>query len=688
MENQNEYIHKLVASGLSVLPITEGEKRPHQILGPKHDLLTRLATQEEVDSWITGGVKSWGVAGGAVSGNLVTLDFDEKHYPGLYELWYAKLSDEQRKMVDTCHKNSTRNKGTHLHYRTQTSQPTTKLARRVEFNQKLNKEEIVTTAETKAHNGYALIPPSAGYITMQGSLLDLPLVSDEIHEELVDLLRVFNEVQDEPPTEYEWKPTDVVTGNRPGDRFNQQASWSEILEPHGWVEESKNYWRRPGKEKGQGISATTNHEDRPIIYVFSSSASPFEQNRGYSKFHAFTLLNHGGDFKEAAREAALMYPKEENVTKSSETIGSEWSPTNRPRLWSIGDILGHDFGMEEWLIDSLISKQGMMALSGNPGDYKTWVSIHFALCVSRNLPVFGKFKTVQGGVLIIDEEDHLRLLKKRLELLGAKDTDNIHYFSQSGIKVDVEAVRDMILEIVREKNIKLVILDSLVRVHQQEENDSGGMSKVFSSLQKIIKAGASILFTHHHRKQQKGQSTVSRGQSMRGSSDILAAVDSHTTIEKKNDTENRLVLRQTKLRQGELLPPFEVTITTSEFGPSGFEYAGDYDEKKKKAEEVAEVIPSLLVEDMLSRSDIHKALKEEYGKTVIDMGIKLAEETEAIERVPKEDLPKEDRRKLYYQLPTSQDYIEEEKQEGDLAIKNAESEPRSDDTTTSEEDGF
>jgi hypothetical protein len=264
--------------------------------------------------------------------------------------------------------------------------------------------------------------------------------------------------------------------------------------------------------------------------------------------------------------------------------------------------------------------------------------------------VFGKFEATQGAVLIIDEEDHLRLIKKRLELLGAKPTDEIYYLSQNGIKVDIEAVRDSILEIVKEKSIKLLILDSLVRVHQQDENDAKGMAKVFSSLQKIIGAGASILFTHHHRKQ-TGFSSSNPGQSMRGSSDILAAVDCHITLEKKKEEPDKLIMKQTKLRQAELLPPFEINIIKGENGPAGFEYAGDYDEKKLKAEEASEGVVLVLGDGMKSRTELLEALGEEFGKTAIEDGIKIAEEKERIERVPKEELPKENKRKAYYRIP-------------------------------------
>lgn len=311
----------LSSQGLSLIPITEGEKKPHSILGPKHDLLTRRSTHEEVEKWVAAGVKSWGVANGAVSGNLVTLDFDEKHYEGLYDLWYARLSDEQLAVVDMCAISTTRNNGHHVRYRTDTPQPTIKLARRVELNSETQKEDIVTTAEVRGEGSQALIPPSAGYAFIQGDLTTLPQVTDEMHEELIDILRTFNEVENAPATEYERRPTDTIPGDRPGDRLNALMSWEEILMPHGWVQELKNHWRRPGKKAGEGISATTDHAGVPMLYVFSSSAAPFTENRGVSKFHAFALLNHDGDFKAAARAAAAMYPSEEHMASLDDYEG-------------------------------------------------------------------------------------------------------------------------------------------------------------------------------------------------------------------------------------------------------------------------------------------------------------------------------------------------------------------------------
>ena len=64
------------------------------------------------------------------------------------------------------------------------------------------------------------------------------------------------------------------------------------------------FWQRSGKD-GIGGSATTGHcsndESGDLLYVFSSNADPFESQRAYSKFSAFGLINHEGDFSAASR---------------------------------------------------------------------------------------------------------------------------------------------------------------------------------------------------------------------------------------------------------------------------------------------------------------------------------------------------------------------------------------------------
>jgi hypothetical protein len=130
-------------------------------------------------------------------------------------------------------------------------------------------------------------------------------------EMLADLARSLNE---QPPVELPPSrpvPDGGGAGGRPGDDFNRRASWEDILPGKGWVAVRRTgeitHWRRPDK-KQPGTSATTGKCRSPVggdlLYVFSSNAQPFEPERCYSKFSAFALLYHGGDFALAAADLA------------------------------------------------------------------------------------------------------------------------------------------------------------------------------------------------------------------------------------------------------------------------------------------------------------------------------------------------------------------------------------------------
>ena len=111
----------------------------------------------------------------------------------------------------------------------------------------------------------------------------------------------FRECRAEPPK----KPADCSSGDRPGDDFNQCATWDELLQPEGWAliyeRDEIGHWRRPGKDVG--ISATTNFGGSDLFYCFTTSTE-FDANRAYDKFSAYTYLHHGGDFGAAAKDLA------------------------------------------------------------------------------------------------------------------------------------------------------------------------------------------------------------------------------------------------------------------------------------------------------------------------------------------------------------------------------------------------
>jgi hypothetical protein len=101
-----------------------------------------------------------------------------------------------------------------------------------------------------------------------------------------------------------------IDGNKPGDDFNRRGwDWAQILSPaaNTWQlsrqSGSIRYWTRPGKR--DGWSATTGFCDSKsgdLLYVFTDAGAPLEAKRAYSKFSAYAMLWHKGDFSAAASE--------------------------------------------------------------------------------------------------------------------------------------------------------------------------------------------------------------------------------------------------------------------------------------------------------------------------------------------------------------------------------------------------
>jgi hypothetical protein len=150
-------------------------------------------------------------------------------------------------------------------------------------------------------------PLNKPYLLLQGDLFNVPTISAEQRSVMFAAARTFNRHWKQPRPIV--KPTataiglNIGNGDRPGDAFNRSASWEQVLEPHGWTIAScrgdTTYWQKPGSYDREH-HATTGYGGTDLFFVFSTSARPFEAGRSYSKFAAYALLNHQGDFRKAA----------------------------------------------------------------------------------------------------------------------------------------------------------------------------------------------------------------------------------------------------------------------------------------------------------------------------------------------------------------------------------------------------
>jgi len=326
-------------AGLCVLPARRAEKRP--AVGAWKRYRQARPTDAELSAWLANprnAPDAICIVTGAVSGNTEIIDFDAGG--ALFAAWWERLPVElrERLVIET-----TPSDGYHVIYRCEAA-----VCGNLKLAQRKVGDRITTLIETRGEGGLFLCAPTMGYILGHGDLADLPVLTVAERDALLQAAWELNEYLP-PVVDGPRNPTHISGGgdvgqrgpssvgqrqlsadnshhrdcptdngmvgqrmamsvepcgsashnaDRPGDDFNLRGDPRSVLEQHGWVRVKggdNEYWRRPGKQSG--TSATLKDG---VFYVFSSNAASFEPNRGYSPFAVYTLLNHGGDFEQAA----------------------------------------------------------------------------------------------------------------------------------------------------------------------------------------------------------------------------------------------------------------------------------------------------------------------------------------------------------------------------------------------------
>lgn len=257
--------------------------------------------------------------------------------------------------------------------------------------------------------------------------------------------------------------------------------------------------------------------------------------------------------------------------------------------------MGTVYPERTWLVNELIPAGALTVMSASPGSYKTWLLLSTAIAVAEGSNLFGEFEVQQGRVLIIDEETGESQLKDRLLKLGANKDLPINFLSRKGFATSEENMDELLLD-ARAYEVKLVIVDTLVNIHSGDENNPGDMTEVFKQLRRLADVGIAVIVAHHNRK--SGSRVGNSGEEMRGSSGILAAVDCHIGVVRKNKT-RRVTLEQTKNRYGEELAPIKLELIgdTKANETLVFEYIGQAEREQNKDEVLYKIVVQLLTEN-------------------------------------------------------------------------------------------
>lgn len=443
---------------------------------------SRLATDEELKEWFADDASVKGIATicGAVSDHMELIDFDyecERIFPDWKETVDSMLSD----VFSRCHVSKSP-RGYHVRYRCKdmTIPGNDKLAKSAD-----GKETFI---ETRGEGGYALAPGTPPECHKLGidyhDISDRPMhvvlketITVEERAVLIDTAKSYNlyakneEEKEAPPkhtSSQNGNPSNasifkqkavgstVPDRNRPGDDFNATATWDEVLEPFGWKAVGKRrdgaiLWRRPGKDCGSSATSgfCKGELTGDLLHVFSSNAAPLEAEKSYSKFAAYTVLKHKGDFAAATADLGKQGYGEKAKKPDKSPVSANVSETENVTI-KASQIKPRAV---EWLWYGRIPLRKMTTFAGVGGIGKTFVLCDISARVSRGLewPDGNGECAREGKVLYISgEDDPEDTLVPRLIECGA-DLDKISFmrmkaqdhFSLADLPVLDKAISEM-----------------------------------------------------------------------------------------------------------------------------------------------------------------------------------------------------------------------------------------------------
>jgi len=229
---------------------------------------------------------------------------------------------------------------------------------------------------------------------------------------------------------------------------------------------------------------------------------------------------------------------------------SRWRPATFEEIMSWKDPVP--------MFEGLPIYEGTLNLHvGSGGDFKSLTALGgLAKSILSGQPLFGKFKVLRTGkVLIIDEENPKSILKRRLQNLGLMPyvkSGQLVILHYSDFKIDDDSWFNLIQYEIGEIQPAMVTYDSLTRFHNRKENSStGDMSMVMNKFRQLSDGPWLSWLIHHFNK--------SENKTARGSSDIVNAVDMEF-VNVRNDVNSFTFDTGGKCRVERMLKPLNLEI--------------------------------------------------------------------------------------------------------------------------------
>ena len=218
-------------------------------------------------------------------------------------------------------------------------------------------------------------------------------------------------------------------------------------------------------------------------------------------------------------------------------VQSEGAAGKRIEKWDdVPQATALPYAKVEWLVEGIVPRGGLTVLAGESGVGKTWFALALARAVAQGGVFLGR-QCPAHPVLYLDRENPAALIYQRLATLGvlsATPQGPLAAPALRGFRLwggwcsdPPPLLGDPRLLTMAQAAQPLIIVDSLIRFHEMDENSASAMATVMGALRALCNAGSSLLVLHH-----KPKNSTSH---YRGSSDIHAGGDVNFSLSRSRE---------------------------------------------------------------------------------------------------------------------------------------------------------
>ncbi len=400
-----------------------------------------------------------------------------------------------------------------------------------------------------------------------------------------------------------------------------------------WINPSKNMWHCFRCDSGGGVLSAIAVKEG----IINCSEARKGNLRGEKAIQCIEKarekygLKEPDDWEERKRKRELIIQARRlggELKGEEEKINIVWDK----------DLQNYKEEEKEWIIDKLIPSRSVCIFTGKRGTLKTFMALLMGYSIASGNDFLGHFPTRKGGVIYLDKENGIPIMKKRVRMIkkGMEiDGENlkIGFICFSQLKIDRIGDITQVEELIASENPLLLIVDTYRRGISFDENDAGKVSELFVDILRPLaeKHNVSILLIHHNRKGAGGE-VPDEMDEIRGSSDLANYADIIMKMERK---QGNIILKQLKNRNAQEVPPIKIK---GEFSEEYLKmtYEGEY-MKQTRSEKCAEAILIWVNKEGLKEfktKDIKEmALEQGFKKNTLHTALLSLQSVGAIENI-------------------------------------------------------